>query len=112
MEGINNTPPQSPPAEVSGDEFEVLSSSTPPPLTAPTSPSTTTPRQLILRYSQNYQPNSDEPPRAFFDPNTWFNEYSFTLESNQEYIILIQYKYFLLGHFVFQDQSNMTMSIQ
>lgn len=67
-------------------EDEFVESSPP-----PTSPTPLVPRQPILLYNQSiYQPESTEQPCLFYDPHTWFNEYSFTLEGDQEYIILLQ----------------------
>ena len=48
------------------------------------------PRQPILLYSQRNHPYPGELPRGFYDPHTLFNEFPFTLQGNQEYIILIQ----------------------
>ena len=81
MEDTFKTPPFSPEPHSPVNEEEV---------SAPTSPPPPPPRQPILLYSQRYQPNPAEYPRYFYDPHTLFNEYAFTLESDQEYIILIQ----------------------
>jgi hypothetical protein len=54
-------------------------------------PSTLPPRrQPILIYSQIHHPTEYQPTRYFYDPNTLFNETAFTLEGDNEYIILIQ----------------------
>jgi len=61
------------------------------PLTSPPpSPPPPLPRQAILPYSPLFKPKSMGHPRSYYDPNSWFNEYSFTLVGDQEYIVLIQ----------------------
>jgi hypothetical protein len=62
---------------------------------APRSPSPLPPllarRQPILIYSQIHNPlHIEHTSRGFYDPNTLYNEFGFTLEGDQEYIILIQ----------------------
>ena len=47
-------------------------------------------RQPILIYSQLHHPTEYQPTRLFYDPNTLYNEFAFTLEGNTEYIIFIQ----------------------
>ena len=44
----------------------------------------------IIIYSQMYHPAEYKVPRYFYDPNTLFNEHSFTLEGDKEYIIIIK----------------------
>lgn len=100
-----HSPPYSPEAFSPGDEVdeplfspgEVDGPASPPATPTPPLPATPPPplpspprRQPIVIYSQMHQPAAYQPLRFFYDPNTLYNEFAYTLEGTQEYIILIQ----------------------
>jgi hypothetical protein len=110
----NITPSQSP-TNLSYDEGldqcpPLLLNQPPSPPSSPPPPPLA-PRQPILLYTQLHQPSnlSADRRQMGFDPNTLFNEFPFTLESQQEYIVVIQNSSFGYhkDHFIYPASINL-----
>ena len=90
MDEVFDSPPYSPSDQPSSPAQADQPPSPPPPPLTPPPPPPPPQRQPIIIYSQLHHPTQFQPTRYFYDPNTLFNEFAFTLEGNTEYIILIQ----------------------